>query len=182
MRVAAWWIVLLLAGLAGGCGTPSQSLQMRLSPADTLQLRGWMPDPLRGQVALADVTGGNETGLWWGSKVSSLALEHALEDSLRGVGLWAMDPKQARYQLTAQLLSLSQPLVALDTQVVAVVDYRLLDRSSGALVYQRSVRSTHTTEFTEALISQPERLRLASEGAVRNTVNTMLRDLPTLRF
>lgn len=175
-------ILLCAAGLLAGCGTPSQSLRMSVPPGDALQLRGFMPTALQGQVALEAVDGGAETSPWWGSKVSSLALEHALEDSLRAVGLWAMQPQGARYQLKAQLLSLVQPLVALDTTVSATVHYTLIDKTSGATLYQRSVRAEHKAEFGEAVISPPERLRLANEGAIRRTVDTMLRDLPNLRL
>lgn len=170
-----------LAGLAA-CGTASQSHKMALAPADALQLRGFMPEGLRGQVALADVSGGAETGRWWGSKVSSLALEHALEESLRAVGLWAPSPPAARYRLKAQLLALSQPLVSLDTEVASAVHFSLVEQSGGAVVYQRSVRTVHKAEFSEALLSHPERLRLANEGAVRQAIQVMLRDLTNLRL
>lgn len=168
------------AGLLAGCGTPSQSLNMALPAGEALQLRGFMPEPLRGQVMLETVRGGNETSVWWGSRVSSLSLQNALEDSLRAVGLWAMSQQGARYQLQAELLSLVQPLVALDTTVTATVHYRLLEAGSGKMLYERSVRAAYKAEFGDAMLSQPERLRLANEGAVRQTVNLMLRDLPNL--
>lgn len=172
----------LTVGLLAGCGTPSQSLNMVLPAAEALQLRGFMPEALRGQVMLEAVVGGSETSRWWGSRVSSLALQDALEDSLRAVGLWAMTQQGARYQLKAELLSLVQPLVALDTTVTATVNYKLLDSSSGRLVYERSVRTAYQAEFGDAMLSQPERLRLANEGAIRQTVNLMLRDLPNLQL
>jgi len=175
-------IALLGASLLAGCGTPSQSLHMGLSPADALQMRNWMPEALRGQVQIATVEGGSETNRWWGSRVSSLALGHALEDSLRSVGLLAMNPQGARYQLKAQMVALDQPLVAIDMTVTATVDYRLIDIGSGATVYQRSVRTAHTADFGSAMLSQPERTRLANEGAVRQTINLMLRDLPLLKL
>lgn len=182
MKASALALPLLLAalGLLAGCGTPSQSLHMSVKPGAALQLRGFMPAPLRGQVALEGVEGGAETGRLWGSKVSSLALEHALEDSLRAVGLWSMNPETSRYELKAQLLSLVQPWVSLDTTVAATVHYSLVERASGAVLYQRSVRAAYKADFTEAMVSQPERLKLANEGAIRATVEIMLRDLPNL--
>jgi hypothetical protein len=171
---------LLLLGLLAGCGAPSQSVNMSVPPADALQLRGFMPEALRGQVTMEQASGGGPTSTWWGSSVSSLALDHALEDSLRGVGLWAMNPEMARYQLKAQLLGLMQPAVSLDKTVTATVHYTLTDRSSGQLVYQRSVRTVYKAEFGDAIVSPSERLRLANEGAVRQTIDLMLRDLPNL--
>ena len=67
----------LLAALAG-CGTPSRPLPMTVTAADALQIRGWVPDALKAQVALAEVQGGAETEHWWGSKVSAAALQQAL--------------------------------------------------------------------------------------------------------
>lgn len=175
-------LLLCSAGLLAGCGSPSQSLYMSVKPGDALQLRGFMPAPLRGQVGLAPAAGGAETGRLWGSKISDLALEHALEDSLRAVGLWAMTPQEARYELKAQLVSLVQPLLSLNTTVAATVHYTLVEKASGALLYQRSVRAAYKAEFSEAIVSQPERLKLANEGAIRATTEIMLRDLPNLRF
>lgn len=165
-----------------GCGTPSQSLHMGLSEADALQMRGWMPEALRGQMAVGEVGGGSVTSRWWGSRVSSLALAHALEDSLRSVGLFAQPAQGARYLLRAQLLAIDQPLLAADTTVTVMVDYRLVDTRSDAIVYQRVVRTAQTADFGAAMLSQPERMRLANEGAIRQTVNVMLRDLANLRL
>ncbi|MET0517352.1 MAG: hypothetical protein ABW005_00835 [Burkholderiaceae bacterium] len=179
-KASACLLSLLLLPMLAGCGSPSQSVNMSVAQADALQLRGFMPEALRGQVTMALTSGGEMTSSWWGSSVSSVALDHALEDSLRSVGLWAMNPQAARYQLQAQLLSLVQPAVGLDMTVSATVHYTLTDRNSGELIYQRSVRTTHRTEFGEAMLSPSERLRLANEGAIRQTIDLMLRDLPNL--
>ena len=97
----------LLCLQLAACGTPTQSLTMALSPAEILQLRSWVPEGLKGQVGLDTVKGGESTGRWWGSKVSSTALEQALEDSLRGLGLLPMAPTPTpKYQLQVQLLLL----------------------------------------------------------------------------
>lgn len=181
-KLSALLLLPLAAWLLAGCGTPSSSLQMVQPPADVLQLRGFMPAALRGQVALAPVRGGAETWRWWGSKVSNTALGHALEDTLRELGLWAPNPAQARYQLRAELLQLSQPWVSLDTTVEASVRYALVDLTSGTTLYERSVRSAYKAEFVDAMLSQPERIKLANEGAMRQTMAIMLRDLPNLRL
>lgn len=174
--------LVLAFALLAGCGTPSQSLTMTLTPAEALQLRTWVPDGLKQNVELDRVKGGEETSRWWGSRVSGLALEQAMEDSLRAVGMLPASPQAAaRYQLRAQLVSLVQPLVAADTTVTTTINYALVEKANGAVLYQRSVRTAHTAEFTDALLSQPERARLANEGAVRQNIATALRDLMALR-
>lgn len=179
--------VLLLAALAGGCGTPAEAPNMNLAPMDALQLRGFMPEALRGQIALGEIGGGAETWRYWGSKVSSETLAQALEDGLRSVGVLAPLPAAARYQLSARLVALQQPdlkwqpqALITENRVLAVVEYTLKDKASGAVVYQRSMRSQHAAELGEALFSQSERLRLANEGALRQSLQQLLRDFAEL--
>lgn len=167
----------------GACGTPTQSLTMALSPAEILQLRSWVPEGLKGQVGLDTVKGGESTGRWWGSKVSSTALEQALEDSLRGLGLLPMAPTPTpKYQLQVQLLLLDQPMVAAEASVLAMINYSLVDAASGTVLYQRAVRTAGTAGLSDALLSQTERLRLASEAAVRASIASAVRDLLAVRL
>jgi len=178
------WLGLALAGLAltalPGCGTPSQSMTMGITVADALQMRGWVPEGLKQTIELDRVKGGEETSMWWGSRVSGLALEQALDDSLRGVGMLA-PVSGAKYQLRVQLLGLVQPILGADFTATMTIHYLLVDKQDGRVLYQRSVRSAHTADFGESLLSQPDRARLANEGAVRTNIATMLRDLMELR-
>ena len=177
----------LLAGLIGmllsACGTPTQPLSMALAPADALQLRHWVPDGLKGQVALDAVKGGEVTGRWWGSKVSNLVLSQALEDSLRSVGMLPMAAgSSARYQLRAQLLNLDQPVLGTDTTVYAAIQYSLVAKADGTLLYERAVRTAGTAGLGDALLSQTERLRLANEAAVRTNIAIAVRDLLSVKL
>lgn len=174
----------LLALLLTGCGAPSQPLPMAVSPADALQIRGWVPDALKSQVAVAPVKGGQETPRWWGSKVSAAALQLALEDSLYAVGMKPAAPVPApRFELQAELVQLDQPLVpAVGVTVGVAVRYTLVDRSDGrVVVYQRRIANTDEAGFSEAIVSPNERLRLANERALRANIDLLLRDLVTLR-
>jgi hypothetical protein len=179
---------LLAAGLLAGCGAPAQSRQMNLAPLDALQLRGFMPEALRGQIALGPIAGGSETWRYWGSKVSSAALGEAVEDALRSVGVLAPLPTAARFELSAKLVALQQPdlkwqpqALISENRVLAVVEYTLKERAGGAVVYQRSMRSEHAAELGDALFSQSDRLRLANEGALRRSLAQLLRDFAELR-
>ncbi|MBV8603959.1 MAG: hypothetical protein JO224_04680 [Pelomonas sp.] len=173
---------LVLAAALGGCGTPSQSLGMNITTGDALQLRTWVPDALKFNVELDHVKGGDATSRWWGSRVSGMALEQALEDSLRSVGMLPVAPASpARYQLRCEIVALVQPVVAADTTVTVTIHYELLQKSDGKLLYQRDVRTRATTDFTDAMLSQPERMRRSNESAVRQNIVTALRDLMALR-
>lgn len=177
--IPAAWLALALAG----CGTPSQPLPMAVTAADALQVRAWVPEALQRQVAVAAVQGGEATGRWWGSRVSAAALTQALEESLYTVGMRPLSPEPApRFELRAELAPLEQPLVPVAGVTVGVaVAYTLLDKASGRIVYQRRIANTDEARFGEAMLSPPERLRIANERALRANINLLLRDLVTLR-
>ena len=174
----------LLALLLAGCGAPSQPLTMAVTPADALQIRGWVPDVFKAQVAVAPVKGGQETNRWWGSKVSAAALQQALEESFHAVGMRHIAPQPAaRFELQAQLVQLDQPLVPAAAVTVGVaVLYTLVDRSAdGRVLYQRRIANTDEARLSEAILSPSDRLRIANERALRANIDLLLRDLITLR-
>ena len=187
-HVQRWYLVSLAAAmltvsLLSACGTPTQPLTMALSPADVLQLRTWVPEGLKGNVELDAVKGGEATGKGWGSKISSQALSQALEESLGGVGMLPMTPvPAAKYQLRVQLLSLDQPVLAADTTVTAAIQYSLVAKADGTVLYQRTVRTAGTAGLGDALLSQTARLRLANEAAVRANIASAVRDLLPLKL
>lgn len=173
----------LLALLLAGCGTPSRPLPMTVATPDVLQIRGWVPDALRGQVALTSLQGGWETSRWWGSSVSAAALRQALDESLYAVGMKPAAPQPPpRFELSARLEQLEQPLVAAVGVTVGVsVRYTLVDTSDGRVVYQRLIANTDEAGLGDAVLSPSERLRIANERALRGNINRLLRDLVTLR-
>jgi len=175
--------VALLALSLAGCGTPARPLPMVVTPVDALQLRGWVPDALRAQVGVAPVRGGAETGRWWGSLVSAGVLQHALEESLQAEGMRPPAPQPApRFELQAHLVLLEQPTVPpLGVTVGVAVQYTLTDKDSGRVVYQRRIYNQEEASLGDAIVSPPDRVRIANERAVRANIGLLLRDLVTLR-
>jgi len=176
---AAW-----LAALLAGCGAPTQPLPMSITAADALQIRGWVPDALKAQVAVPPVQGGMATNRWWGSRVAADALQQALEASLHAVGMQPLAPlPAARFELRAELVQLDQPLVpAVGVTVDVAVRYTLVDKlADGRIVYQRRIANTEEARLGEAILSPSERLRIANERALRANIDLLLRDLVTLR-
>ncbi|MBB2484711.1 hypothetical protein H5407_05670 [Mitsuaria sp. WAJ17] len=172
---------LALAALLGGCGTPAEPERMSLRAAERLQLRSWIPEALRGQIRLGKVEGGAETWRYWGSKISDESLRIALDESLRGVGLAALMPEGGRFELQARLLKLEQPKVAADVTVALYMHYRLVEVASGKLVYERQMRLVHTTPLDAAWLDMNERLRLANEAALHQSLEALVRELIELR-
>lgn len=175
---------MLLAALLAGCGAPTQPLPMAITAADALQIRGWVPAPLKAQVSVAPVRGGQSTNRWWGSKVSADALQQALDESFYAVGMKALSPQPpARFELQAELVQLDQPLVpAVGVTVEVAVRYTLVDTAAeGRIVYQRRIANSDEARLAEAVLSPSERLRIANERALRANIDLLLRDLVTLR-
>jgi hypothetical protein len=183
MLPSARLLAALLAFALAGCGTPSQPLPMAITAADALQIRGWVPDALKAQVAVAAVRGGEATGRWWGSKVSAAALQQALEESLYAVGMKPVAPQPVpRFELTAELVQLEQPRVpAAGVTVGVAVRYTLAEKADGRIVYQRLIANQDEASLGDAVVSPSERLRIANERALRSNIHLLLRDLVTLR-
>lgn len=181
-RLALFPAALLALSLAG-CGTPSRPLPMVVGDAQALQIRAWVPDAMRAQVAVAPVRGGADTGRWWGSLVSAGVLQHALEESLHAVGMRALAPEPApRFELQAHMVLLEQPRVpATGVTVGVAVNYVLTDKASGRVIYQRRLYNQEEAGLGDAIVSPSERLRIANERAVRANIDLLLRDLVTLR-
>lgn len=172
--------LILLIGLVA-CGTPTEAPNLAMTAQDSLQMRGWVPDRLKGQIVLSPVTGAQAgSGTWWGSKISNAALQDAIEESLRATGMLAIRQGTGDFSMEVKLIELEQPKFGLNTKVAVTIEYKVVNMGSGATVYQRRLRSMYVAEFTSSLLNPNDRLRLASEGAVRSNVNLMLRDLIAL--
>jgi len=155
---------------------------MEVPQAESLQIRAWVPAQLHEQISLGLVQGGQVTSSYWGSKISDEALRQALEDSLRDAGMLARTPQGGRYEMRAQLSQLKQPMVALNVKVELVMVYTVVERKTGATRYQRELRVPYTVDWTEALLDQNERMRMANEAALRKSISTMMRELVELHW
>lgn len=172
-------LMVLLLGVSA-CGTATDPPSLGLSSKESLQMRGWVPDRMKGQILLSPVTGGQATGSMWGSKISNQALFEAIEGSLRAIGALAIRPGTGDFQMEAQLVELEQPILGVNTRVAVTIAYTVVEKRTGTIVYQRRLRSAYVAEFTASMVNPNDRLRLATEGAVRSNINLMLRDLIAL--
>jgi len=165
----------LLTAFLAGCATPARVDQMTV-PAVA------QPTPqtaFRHSIAIKDVTGGQETNPLWTSQVSSAEFERALEASLQNAALLA--PRQAgKYQLSAQLGRLEQPLIGLNMTVTATVLYQLVERTTAKTVWEKTLVTPYTAKFTDSLLAV-ERLKLANEGAVKENIARLISDLSTAK-
>jgi outer membrane murein-binding lipoprotein Lpp len=165
--------------LLSGCATPARVDQMTATTTRTVAAT--IPEALRQNIAIKDVTGGQETNPLWTSQVSSAEFERALEASLRVADLGQINRQAGRFTLTAQLGKLDQPFVGISMTVTASVLYILVERSTGKTVWQNTITTPYTASFGDAVIGV-ERLKLANEGAVRTNITELINQLLQLRL
>ena len=161
--------VIVVASLLGGCasGARIENMEVAGQPAQRVA-----PTPLRQQLAVHDVSGGNETSPLWKSNVGNPEFGSALRNSLRATGLLAEGPP-ARYALNAQLNRLDQPMFGFDMTVTADITYTVANQASGKTLWQKTLVTPYTARLGEAFAGV-ERLRLANEGAIRANISQLI--------
>jgi hypothetical protein len=135
-----------------------------------------VPPALKHNIVVGKVSGGQETHALWMSKVGNDAFARALHDSLAAANLLATGPNAGQYVLVADLQRLRQPAFGVKLQVTAVVDYSLKERASGETALQTQVVTPYTAGIGDAFLGV-ERLKVASEGAIRTNIERLIREL-----
>jgi hypothetical protein len=169
----------VLVGLVAGCAAPARLEQMQVDTS-LAQRTALASSPLKGGIAIREVTGGSETNPMWLSKVSSSEFERALEASLGAAGLLSPNRQASPYTLLADLKSLEQPYFGASLTVTATVTYFLVERASAKTVLERTIATPYTAAFGDAFIAS-ERLRLANEGAIRANITRLIEELGALK-
>jgi hypothetical protein len=173
-----WSALLILVALISGCATPARVDQMIVSGQPAQRVA---ETPLRGNVAVRDVTGGQETNPMWKSNVSSSEFALAIEGSLRAAGMLAPNRQAGRFMLTAHLQGLEQPVLGIDMTVTASVNYSMVERATGKEVFQKTLATPYTAKFSDAFAGV-ERLKLANEGAIRTNISQLIDELSRLKI
>jgi hypothetical protein len=116
-----------------------------------------------------DVAGGADTAE--GSGVSNAALEAALNQAINESKLFSqvVKGKGGDFILTANVFSLNQPMFGMAMTVKMEVGWTLTRASDNRNVWQEAIRSEHTSTPGEAFAGVT-RVRLATEGAVKNNI------------
>lgn len=134
---------------------------------------------LRENIQVDQVTGGHETNPLWTSKINDTGFKEALIESLEIAALYG--EKNSRYQLSAKMLALQQPVVGFNLTVTCMVQYRLVDMKTGSLLYHRTVKTPYTAKFTDDLYAC-SRLQEANEGAAKRNIAELIKDLYQLNL
>lgn len=166
--------ITVLAALAA-CATPAEPQRMVAAPEPG---SGPFPAALAAGLCIGTVSGGSETNPLWVSQVGNGEFRQALEQSLSMHGLLA-GPGACRWQVDANLLGLSQPVIGLDLLVTSHVNY-----TAGAAGQPPFLVATVTAPFTATFADHAiavVRLKLANEGSIRRNIQQFLDQLRASR-
>lgn len=157
--------------LVAACAQPSRVSQMTVQSviAPTVAEN----QELVGAMFVADVSGGKATSPLWTSQVDNPQFKEALERSLEFNGLLANDEKESKLSVSAALIKLEQPLMGFSLTVTPEVQYRVVERATQTEILRETLVTPYTAEFGSSLIAV-ERLRLANEGAIRESIKAFL--------
>ncbi|WHN66079.1 hypothetical protein [Cysteiniphilum sp. QT6929] len=135
---------------------------------------------LSNNLVVTSVTGGSETNPLLASKVNNENMQAALVDSLKHANLYAPANK-AEYALNAKLEKLEQPFMGFDMTVSATASYDLINTHNKQSVWHKQISSKYTATTSDAFVGAT-RLRLANEGAIRNNIAELIKDLDDLKI
>lgn len=161
--------------LMSGCATPATYQGM--IPA-TFETTAKHPHSVG-----VNVGGGQETNPMWKSQVSDSVFSQALVESITKSQVFTrvIEGKGGDYLLTVTLVSMEQPSFGASFTVKMEAGWSLKNNTTGAAVWQESVRSEHTATMGDAFVGT-ERLRLATEGAARNNIKQGLGKISKLKL
>ena len=125
------------------------------------------------------VIGGKKTDPLWASQVSNEDFQNALTQAITNSKLFStvLPMGSGKYVLEIRLLKLKQPLLGFDMMVVATTDWALYSGAPNSnAIWSDTISRDYTATVGDALMGV-ERLRLANEGAIRETIKAGLQEL-----
>lgn len=157
--------------LAGGCASPPT--QQAMVPTN-VAIGKRHPESVR-----LNVAGGADAASGLG--VSNEALEAALTQAVSESKLFSqvVKGKGGDFVLTANVFSVNQPMFGMAMTVKMEVGWTLKRASDDKTVWQEGIRSEHTSTPGEAFAGVT-RVRLATEGAVKNNIAEAMSKLAAL--
>jgi hypothetical protein len=167
------FVLAALAASVGACAEPASYLAMvPAMPPGVIP-----PAAYRNAITVGSVTVGRDTATPWASAVGPDQVREALVQTLAAAGLG--QPANGRYRLDAILLMLDRPYAGFAMTVTATIAWRLTEVASGAVVYDRTLRTLGRATLDDA-IDNNNRLRIADQRAVRANFQQLVQDLSVL--
>lgn len=170
--ISALFIAGVMATLAG-CATPVSHETLVPVKLDVVKHHP--------QSVAVIASGGSETSATGKPQVSDSELQMAVSEAIKQTQTFSrvVDGKNGDYILTVTVFNVTQPSFGLSFTVNVEMGWTLARADNGAKVWQESIKSAHTVSATEAFVGAT-RLKLATEGAIRNNVSQGLTKISAL--
>ena len=170
-RVPCAALTVIALTLLSACSQPARAPRMTVH--NVMEKAVAADTQLEESFAVGGVTGGHETNPLWTPEVSDAELREALERSLERNRMLAAMPDSARYLVTARVLQFGRPLVGFSMRVSPRIAYRVVEMGTEQAIFDEVVSTSYTVDFAESPLGA-ERLRLANEGAIRESIREFL--------
>jgi len=157
-----------------GCASPARVNQMAISGIDVGHYQG--DTPFKENISVGTVSGGEGTNPLWTSEIGNEDFKQALVQSLQAAKLLNWDEKKTQYTLNTKMIRVDQDLFGLDLEVIAIVQYKLIDKINGKEIFSAVIHSPYTATFSDAFWAF-ERLKLANEGSARANITKLIKEL-----
>lgn len=165
--------LLFFAFLAVGCASPTKPVAM--IPVD------YVPQKIQPYSVNVNVAGGQETSAMGKSNVSDADLKTAIEETILKTKAFKQLIKvgAADYELSASVMTVNQPSMGFSFTVKTDLAWKLSKVGSSDAAWRKVISSEHTTSAGEAFAGVT-RLRMATEGAIKNNIEMALKEIAVL--
>lgn len=116
-------------------------------------------------------------------QMTSENFAQALATSLERSGIFrrALRDSPGKYQLQAQITGLDEEVLGINLTASMTVNYVLASTSPKALVWEKTITSSHTAGISDSMISIT-RLQMATEGAARKSIEQAIQEMTALKI
>jgi hypothetical protein len=170
--------ILLCAVLLSGSGC-AQAATARGMTLGAGELKGPPSAAVASAFAVGEVSGGQETTSSSHTRIADAPFREALRESLRIAGLLSERP-DAPLSVGATLVEQNVQTFGFSLTAGSVVRYMIRETRSGAAVIDETISTTHTATVSDAFNAET-RIRLAVEGAARNSLAALVQRLNTIQ-
>jgi hypothetical protein len=166
-------LTILFVTTLNSCASPTRVEQMTITAQEATKHRP--ATVLSNKILVNNVSGGENTNVFWTSEIGNTEFKKALEISLSTAKLLATG-EEGKYSLNTKLLKVDQPKVGLDLTVTIAVQYKLVRLLDGKELFNETITSPYTATQSDSFLAS-DRLKLANEGAVRNNLTQLINSL-----
>lgn len=158
-----------------GCAAPTKPTAM--VPAE------YVPGKVQPYSVSVNVAGGQDTSALGKSNVADADLKTAIEETILKTKAFKQLVKVggADYELSSSIMTVNQPSMGFSFTVKTDLAWKLRKVDGDKIVWRKVIQSEHTTGAGEAFAGVT-RLRMATEGAIRNNIELALKDIATLEL